>query len=163
MASAEPATPPAPNFQALYMAEFFHGMADSIAKLASPMFVYEAFGNDTLYVPRPHCNPMQPSGLNPAPAAPSDDRRGAARFLALINTTCSFNEFILNPALGQISDAYGRMPFLVLWPVANFITRIGVAVVPLSQTTTMYFAQQVTVKMIEYTFDKARPCHWVAS
>ena len=114
--------------QTLYWVSLCHGISDSIAKIASPMFVYELTnGNVT----------------------------EAAAFFALINSAMSLCEFLLNPLFGQISDAYGRRVVLLLWPAINPISRICVA---LFTSKSVYMAQQVSVKMLEYIFEKGISC-----
>ena len=79
----------------------------------------------------------------------------AAAFFALINSSMSLFEFLLNPLFGQISDAYGRRVVLLLWPPINAISRVLVAVFTSKR---VYMAQQISVKMLEYIFEKGISC-----
>ena len=79
----------------------------------------------------------------------------AAAFFALINSSMSLCEFLFNPLFGQLSDAYGRRVVLLLWPAINPISRICVA---MFASKNIYMAQQVSVKMLEYIFEKGISC-----
>ncbi len=114
--------------QTLYLVSLCHGISDSIAKLASPMFVYELTRGNV---------------------------GEAAAFFALINSSMSLFEFLLNPLFGQISDAYGRRVVLLLWPPINAISRVLVAVFTSKR---VYMTQQISVKMLEYIFEKGISC-----
>ena len=74
---------------------------------------------------------------------------------ALINSSMSLFEFLLNPLFGQISDAYGRRVVLLLWPPINAISRVLVAVFTSKR---VYMTQQISVKMLEYIFEKGISC-----
>jgi MFS transporter, DHA1 family, tetracycline resistance protein len=114
--------------QTLSWVSLCHGISDSIAKLSSPMFVYELTNGNV---------------------------GDAAAFFALINTSMSLCEFLFNPLFGQLSDAYGRRVVLLLWPAINPISRICVA---MFTSKKIYMAQQVSVKMLEYIFEKGISC-----
>eukprot|EP01046_Picozoa_sp_COSAG06_P005141 COSAG06_NODE_226_length_19747_cov_9.234121_10_plen_377_part_00 len=76
----------------------------------------------------------------------------ASAFFAIVNSGQSIAEFLLNPLLGSLSDRFGRRAFLMAWPPINTATRILVVLYP-SQGVVL--AQQILVKMLEYTFEKA--------
>ncbi len=114
--------------QTLYYVSLCHGISDSIAKIASPLFVYELTNGNV---------------------------GDAAAFFALINSSMSLCEFLFNPLFGQLSDAYGRRVVLLLWPAINPISRICVA---MFASKKIYMAQQVSVKMLEYIFEKGISC-----
>lgn len=73
----------------LYAVSALHGFSDCCAKLCTPFFVYEYFGNDFI---------------------------AASAFFTAINTGQSLAEFALNPLLGTLSDRFGRKLFLMAWP-----------------------------------------------
>ena len=105
-----------------------HGVSDSIAKISSPLFVYELTGGNSAE---------------------------AAAFFAFINMGMSLAEFVLNPLFGQLSDAYGRQSVLLLWPPLNALSRVAVTQFTTKQ---IFFAQQVIIKMLEYVFEKGITC-----
>ena len=69
-----------PSLRKLYLVSVLHGFSDACAKLATPGFVLELFGEDYL---------------------------GASAFFALVNSGQSIAEFLLNPLLGSLSDRFG--------------------------------------------------------
>ena len=112
----------------MYLASTLHGMSDACAKVSTPGFVFELFGADFV---------------------------ASSAFLAMNNVGMSVAEFLLNPLLGQLSDRYGRRLFLLLWPPINTLSRLAVIYYPVP---IVIFCQQVLVKMLEYTFEKAMLC-----
>ena len=135
-----------PSLRKLYLVSVLHGFSDACAKLATPGFVLELFGEDYL---------------------------GASAFFALVNSGQSIAEFLLNPLLGSLSDRFGcaappplprrapalrpprarrRKAFLMLWPPINTVSRL---LVMKWTNPRVILAQQVLVKMLEYTFEKA--------
>eukprot|EP01045_Picozoa_sp_COSAG04_P006320 COSAG04_NODE_308_length_17238_cov_10.434039_7_plen_340_part_00 len=127
-AKEEAGLPPsqvAPTLRKLYLVSVLHGFSDACAKLSTPGFVLELFGDDFL---------------------------GASAFFALVNSGQSIAEFLLNPLLGSLSDRFGRKFFLMAWPPINTISRL---LVMKWTNPRVILAQQVLVKMLEYTFEKA--------
>lgn len=114
-----------PTLRKLYLVSALHGFSDACAKLSTPGFVMEMFGTDFV---------------------------AASAFFAMVNSGQSIAEFLLNPLLGSLSDRFGRKAFLMMWPPVNTVSRILVTIYP---TSTVILAQQILVKMLEYTFEKA--------
>jgi MFS family permease len=114
-----------PTLRKLYLASTLHGFSDACAKLSTPGFVMEMFGTDFV---------------------------AASAFFALVNSGQSIAEFLLNPLLGSLSDRFGRTAFLNAWPPVNTVSRMIVVLYP---TRGVVLAQQILVKMLEYTFEKA--------
>ena len=114
-----------PTLRKLYIASALHGFSDACAKLSTPGFVMEMFGTDFV---------------------------AASAFFALVNSGQSIAEFLLNPLLGSLSDRFGRSAFLMAWPPINTVSRMIVVLYP---TRGVVLAQQILVKMLEYTFEKA--------
>ena len=112
-----------PMLRKLYLASALHGFSDACAKLSTPGFVMEMFGTDFV---------------------------AASAFFALVNSGQSIAEFLLNPLLGSLSDRFGRSAFLMAWPPINTVSRMIVVLYP---TRGVVLAQQIFVKMLEYTFE----------
>lgn len=114
-----------PTLRKLYVVSALHGFSDACAKLSTPGFVMEMFGTDFV---------------------------AASSFFTMVNSGQSIVEFLLNPLLGSLSDRFGRRAFLMAWPPINTITRMLVVLYP---TQGVVLTQQILVKMLEYTFEKA--------
>ena len=58
------------------------------------------------------------------------DTKYQAETLSMLAGGVGLTEYLLNPAIGRLSDAYGRKPFLLLGPLANLILKGNVALNP---------------------------------
>ena len=75
----------------------------------------------------------------------------AAHYGSIVSTNNLCNAF-LNPIVGSLSDRFGRKFFLMAWPPINTVSRL---LVMKWTNPRVILAQQVLVKMLEYTFEKA--------
>jgi len=58
------------------------------------------------------------------------DAKQMASWLARWTLVCGFGEFLLNPTVGKLSDAYGRKPVMILSPIMNLVMKSLVIVNP---------------------------------
>jgi DHA1 family tetracycline resistance protein-like MFS transporter len=58
--------------------------------------------------------------------AAGGDIAKAAAWIAYMSGGAGAFEFFVNPALGRLSDKYGRRPFILLSPIVNFILKFAV-------------------------------------
>jgi MFS family permease len=58
--------------------------------------------------------------------AAGGDVAKAASWIAYMSGGAGLFEFFVNPALGRLSDKYGRKPFILLSPIVNFILKFAV-------------------------------------
>jgi len=65
------------------------------------------------------------------------DQKFTADTLAKLAGGVGLTEYLLNPAVGRLSDAYGRKPFLLLGPLANLLLKGNLAMNPSIQNLMM--------------------------
>lgn len=61
-----------------------------------------------------------------------NDLAQAAQLLGVMGSSGAVLEFLLNPLIGRCSDKYGRLPFIMLGPIGQFICDLAIAFNPTS-------------------------------
>lgn len=82
------------------------------------------------------------------------DAVSTAKVLGLMSSTGAFLELFINPVFGQLSDMYGRRPFLLLAPVVNCLLHGAVSVFPTDHRLALplNFADRMISGCMSFTF-----------
>jgi MFS family permease len=84
----------------LFVAHVLQCLSTTIREQAAPGLVFSMFRNDIV---------------------------GTAKFLGNYDSASGLVAFLVSPSFGSLSDAFGRKPFLLLWPVASTVLSALVA------------------------------------